>query len=210
MRFTTFAASLALGLLAYQVPALADEPSSGASASGSASFSLGGSASASATSSAPSSSPSSSDAKPEKEKPDTSARQVAAWGAIGFGGLGLTLFVAQMIHLGHVTDERDEAKAKLPGSVDPCSVQPTSPYFLDGRTACDADETAHGVRNLGIVGLVGGIALITTGVVLLATQKKSSDEPVTTEPEKKEEPKASFRIAPVVGPTSGMFATGTF
>jgi hypothetical protein len=208
MRSTIFASSLALGFVALSAPAYAEEPQTGATAGASASVSLAG-ATASGSPSA-SSTPASSEAKPTKEEPDASARKVAAWGAIGFGALGVSLFVAQMINVGHQTDRRDEAQAKIPGSVNPCSVQPGSPYFLDGRTACDADETADGVRNLGIVALVGGIALIATGVVLLVTEKKSSDKPASTDPEKKEPPKASFKVTPVAGPTNGMFVTGTF
>lgn len=204
MRTTIFASAFALALVTSQT-ARADEPA-GASASGSASLSLGGSSSASASTSSPE--PASDPKAPAKtEGQDTSARSVLGWTGVGLGVAGLTLFIVQMARAGDIRDDRDAAQAKLPAGTNACAMPPTDPNFVTGRTACDADDTAGGVRNLGIVGLVGGLLFATGGVVLLVTDKKGSEG---SAPEKKEEPKASWRLTPVLGGTNGFVASGSF
>jgi hypothetical protein len=178
--------------------ARADEPAASATASAGASASI--STSTAGTPASTAAAPPNQEDAP-KEKSDPTARKVIAASAIGFGAIGLGIWVAQLARISPLRDEQSAALQSVPAGVDACSVSPSASYFAPARAACDREESIDGTRTSAWVAFGFGLALVTTGVVLLVTEKKEN---------KSEPSKASWQFSPVVGPTTGFAATGTF
>lgn len=193
---------LSLAFAMHVGSARADEPAASASGSAAASASLStptASSPASTTATAP-------NQEETKEKSDPTARKVIAASAIGFGAISLGIWIAQLAKISSLRDDQTAQLQSVPSGVDPCAVSPSSAYFAAGHAACSREDDISGARASGWVAFGFGLALVTTGVVLLVTEKKESK----SEPSKTEPSKASWQFAPVVGPTTGFAATGTF
>jgi hypothetical protein len=103
-------------------------------------------------------------------------RKIAAWAAIGVGGVALAIGAVEGLHFLSARSDLDADRNKIDKSVtDVCAVQ-GDPNAAD---ACSKLNDAKSARTTGVVAGAVGVVGVTAGVILLMTDHGGADASVT-------------------------------
>jgi len=139
--------------------------------------------------------PAKTETAPVVVKSNLPIRKIAAYSALGLGGVAIVLGVVEGVRfLGDQSDLNNDRGQVSSNVKDVCADKSTLPSI----DACNKANDGHKALTLELVGFGAGAVLVAAGVYLLVTDKGTEEAPPAGAP-----PRTTWRVLPHVSPNSG-------